>query len=197
MTVQHSHCGIRFTDRSQISSLEREVPMIKSRMAEMRDNCGTGGRTFRFNGPMAYNMVQSLAEFHPDYRCIDETVLDNENLEAACVVSFGEIKKGGTFHTHPGYIDGLTQSGGFIMNANDRCDLRTEVFVNHGWDSFQLFEKVVTDRSYQTHVKMVTAKDNQWKGDIVVLSGDKLVASIRGVTVSTSQWFQGESSNKP
>jgi hypothetical protein len=133
---------------------------------------------------MAYNMVQSLAEFHADYRCIDETVLDNENLEAACIVSFGGIKKGGVFHTHPGYIDGLTQSGGFIMNANDQSNLGLEVFVNHGWDSFQLFEKITNDRPYQTHVKMSAAEDKQWKGDIVVLSEETIVASIRGVTVS-------------
>src|SRR3954470_6118327 len=34
-----------------------------------------------------------------------------ETLEAACTVSFGDVKKCGTFHTHPGFIDGLTLSG--------------------------------------------------------------------------------------
>jgi hypothetical protein len=87
-----------------------------------------------------------LAEFHSDYLCIDETILDNETLEAACTATFGDVKKGGTFHTHPGFIDGLTQSGGFVMKANTKTNLAAEVFVNHGWDSFHLYERATDDR---------------------------------------------------
>jgi hypothetical protein len=149
----------------------------------MRKAC-VDGTTFRFSGPMAYNMVQSLADFHHDYRCIDETIYDNENYEAACTVSFGQMKKGGTFHTHPGAIDGLTQSGGFAMNANAKTELKTEVFVNHGWDSFQIFEPIRDDCQYMTHVRMHPAENKQWKGDVVVFSDDRVVASIKGVCVS-------------
>jgi hypothetical protein len=149
----------------------------------MRQSC-ISGKTFRFSGPMAYNMVQALADFHPEYRCIDETIYDNDAYEAACTVSFGQMKKGGSFHTHPGAIDGLTQSGGFIMNANEKTNLQAEVFVNHGWDSFQIFEPIRDDCQYRTHVRMEPAKDKQWKGDIVVFTGDRVVASIKGVCVS-------------
>ncbi|KAJ9400459.1 hypothetical protein DTO282F9_2646 [Paecilomyces variotii] len=181
-TVQHSHCRIKFSDRSTYQAYQEQISAVKARMFEMKAN-SSSGRTYRFNGPMAYNMVQALAEFHPDYRCIDETILDNETLEAACTVSFGNVKKEGVFHTHPGYIDGLTQSGGFVMNANDKTNLGVEVFVNHGWDSFQLYEPVTDDRSYQTHVRMRPAESNQWKGDVVVLSGENLVACVRGLTI--------------
>jgi hypothetical protein len=137
---------------------------------------------------MAYNMVQALAEFHPDYRCIDETILDNETLEAASMVSFGDVKKGGTFHTHPGFIDGLTQSGGFVMNANTKTNLGVEVFVNHGWDAFQLYESVTDDRQYLTYVQMKPGDSNQWKGDVVILSHDRLIGSVKGLTVSGLSW---------
>ncbi|KAJ6183799.1 type I iterative polyketide synthase [Penicillium mononematosum] len=181
-SIQHAHCRIRFSDKSTFDSLAKEMSTVQAHMKTMRDN-SCKGAIFRFNGPMAYNMVQALAEFHPDYRCIDETILDNETLEAACTVSFGDVKKGGTFHTHPGFIDGLTQSGGFVMNANTKTNLAAEVFVNHGWDSFQLYESVTDDRPYQTYVQMTPGEAKQWKGNVVILSGDRLVGSVGGLTL--------------
>lgn len=101
------------------------------------------------------------------------------------MVSFGGVKKGGTFTAHPGFLDGLTQSGGFVMNANNKSCLGVEVFVNHGWDSFQIYENVTDDRPYQTFVQMKPAESSQWKGDVVILSGDRLVGSVKGLTVSS------------
>ncbi|GIC88991.1 type I polyketide synthase [Aspergillus udagawae] len=181
-TIQHAHCRIRFSDKSTFDSLAKDVSTVRAHIETMREN-SCQGAIFRFNGPMAYNMVQALAEFHPDYRCIDETILDNETLEAASMVSFGDVKKGGTFHTHPGFIDGLTQSGGFVMNANTKTNLGVEVFVNHGWDAFQLYESVTDDRQYQTYVQMKPAESNQWKGDVVILSQDRLIGSVKGLTL--------------
>ncbi|KAF2168849.1 hypothetical protein M409DRAFT_20864 [Zasmidium cellare ATCC 36951] len=177
--VQHATCTISFRDEGRFRELTNNMSSTKGRFEEMRRAC-VEGKTFRFNGAMAYNMVQSLADFHKDYRCIDETIYDNANYEAACTVSFGQMKHGGKFHTHPGAIDGLTQSGGFIMNANENTNLEQEVFVNHGWDSFQMFEPIRHDRQYKTLARMAPADNKQWKGDIVVWCEDRVVASIRG-----------------
>lgn len=105
--------------------------------------------------------VSSLAEFNPDYHCIDEVMFDSDSYEAVCRVSFGQMSNGRgsrgdgtTFHIHPGVVDGLTQSGGFVMNANKRTKLETEVFVNHGWAEMQIFEAIRDDRQYCTHVRM-------------------------------------------
>ena len=78
----HSFCDIRFTDKTLFSAVQKDVPRVKARMDEMREN-SRSGKTYRFNGQMAYSMVQSVAEFHPDYKCIDEAILDNETLEVA------------------------------------------------------------------------------------------------------------------
>jgi iterative type I PKS product template protein len=152
-------------------------------MDKMREGVG-GGKTFRFNRSMAYKIVESLAQFHPDYRGVDEVILDNDTMEALCSINFGTVKKGGIFHTHPGYIDGLTQSGGFVMNANDNTDLGVEVFVNHGWKSFQLFEKISPEKTYHTHVRMFEDVGKMWKGDVIVFEGDRIAASVKGVIVS-------------
>lgn len=151
----------------------------------MRRQCAEGeGKTYRFNGPMAYRSVSELAEFNPDYHCIDEVLYDHDSYEAVCRVSFGQIKKGGTFHINPGAVDGLTQSGGFVMNANEKTKLETDVFVNHGWDDFQLFEIIRDDCQYWTHVRMTPTENQLWTGDISILEGDRIVGLVKGVRVS-------------
>ena len=104
---------------------------------------------------MIYKMVLTLAQFDPNYRALDEIVLDSSAMEASSVADFSAIKKDGKFHTNPAYIDALSQSAGFVMNANDRSNLEVEVFVNHGWKSFQFFEEVSPQKRYQTHVAML------------------------------------------
>lgn len=150
----------------------------------MRAGCAEG-KVSRFGGNMSYRLVSALAEFNPDYHCIDEVLFDSDGYEAACTVSFGQMKQGGNFFINPGMVDGLTQSAGFTMNANDRTQLQTDVFVNHGWKEFQLYEKIQNDRQYRTHVRMTdTGAENLWSGDISVFSGDVPVALVKGVQVS-------------
>ena len=70
------------------------------------------------------------------------------------------------------------------MNANEKVKIDAELFVNHGWDGFQIFEKVTHERRYETLVHMKMVEKGLWKGDVVILSGDNLVAFIKGVTAS-------------
>ncbi|KAM3449461.1 hypothetical protein MY3296_006926 [Beauveria thailandica] len=177
---QHATCRITCVDDSNRARLQSQLPQTRARFEEMRRN-SANGKAFRFNNRMAYNMVSRLAEFDPDYQCVDETVYDNDSYEAACTVSFGRMKKGGVFHTHPAALDVLTQSGGFIMNANEGTDLDKDVFVNHGWDGFELYETIRHDCQYQTHVKMAPADKAQWKGDIVIFTGHRIVGFVQGV----------------
>ena len=152
-------------------------------MGDLRKGLETG-KTYLFNKPMIYKMVGTLAQFDANYRALDEIVLDSSGMEASSVANFGDIKGDGKFHTNPAYIDALSQSAGFVMNANDRSNLDTEVFVNHGWRSFQLFEKLSPQKRYQTHVAMVEKPGKTWHGDMLVIDGDKVVASFKGIEVS-------------
>lgn len=143
-------------------------------------------RTYVFNKPMIYKMVATLADFDPDYRALDEIVLDSSAMEASSIANFKDIKKEGKFFTNPAYVDALSQSAGFVMNANDKSNLELEVFVNHGWDSFQLFEDLSPQKNYETHVAMHESSGKLWQGDVFVLDGDKVVALFEGITVSQS-----------
>ena len=160
-----------------------EARTIRSRMSALRDGIMEETAS-RFNRAMVYKMIRHLAQFHGDYKAINEVVLNSDTLEASSKVSFDDVKKGGTFHTHPAFIDGLTQSGGFAMNCNDKADLDVEVFINHGWKSFQIFEEIAADKEYTTYTRMVEGKDKVWEGDIAVFEGENIVASFRGVQVS-------------
>jgi hypothetical protein len=61
------------------------------------------------------------------------------------------------------------------MNCNDNTDLDVEVFMNHGWSSFQLFEPVDFEKKYTTYTRMVEGADRLWHGDVVIFNGDRLV----------------------
>ena len=139
--------------------------------------------TARFNRPMAYRAIRPLARFHDDYRAIDEMVLNSKTLEASSSLSFDTVKRAGDFHTHPALIDSLTQSCGFTMNCNDSTDLDVEVFMNHGWGSFQLFEPIDFDKTYTTYTRMVEGQDKLWHGDVVIFNGDQVVAFFGQIAV--------------
>lgn len=143
-------------------------------------------KTYVFNKPIVYKMVATLADFDPNYRAIDEIMLDSSGMEASSIANFSAIKKEGKYHTNPAYIDALSQSAGFVMNANDKSNLDLEVFVNHGWGSFQLFEELSPDKHYETHVVMLETSGRLWKGDVLVLDGEKVVAMFGGIAVSLS-----------
>jgi len=116
---------------------------------------------------------------------VTEIILDNTPIEASSVVSFWKVKlqAGQTFHTHPAYIDALTQSARFVTNENDKSNLDIEVFVNHGWKSFQLFEKLENSGTYETLVKMKEGPGKLWEGDLVLPRDERIVASFKGIIV--------------
>ncbi|KAJ5996959.1 hypothetical protein N7522_008619 [Penicillium canescens] len=179
-TIEHSHCTILLSSPSRRAALEAKRTDIQKRMREMRDGLEPG-ITQRFNRAMVYKMIRPLAEFHRDYRTIEEVVIDSQSLEASGKVCFSEVQAPGKFHTHPSYLDGLAQSSGFVMNCNDDADLDTEVFVNHGWKGLQLYEPLRPDAHYTTYVQMVEGESRMFEGDMIVLDGDTVVASFRGL----------------
>ena len=185
-TAQHANCHIRFKD----ISTERENALKKAddkkrRIVQLYEGLSSG-KTHRFSKSMAYRMVSALAEFDPDYQAVSEVVLDSKHMESSSLVDFKNVKKGGNFHTHPAYIDNLSQSGGFVMNCNDNANLHNEIFVNHGWKSFQMYESFEPDEVYRTHVQMSVMQDRLWQGDVLVFRAEKLVACFGGVLVSDS-----------
>ncbi|OBT51641.1 Type I Iterative Polyketide synthase (PKS) [Pseudogymnoascus sp. 24MN13] len=182
---EHARCILRFKDRSLQQVLQEDSANVKRKMQALRDGIAAE-TTARFNRPMVYRAIRPLARFHDDYRAIDEVVLNSTTLEASSRLSYGSVKRGGTYHTHPAIIDSLTQSCGFTMNCNDRTDLDVEVYMNHGWGTLQIFEAIDFEKEYTTYTRMEEGADKLWHGDVVIFDGEKVVAffgqiSIQGV----------------
>lgn len=173
---------MRFKDKSLLQKLQNDAAKVKQKMQALRDGIATGN-TARFNRAMVYRAIRPLARFHDDYRAIDEIVLNSNTLEAMSNLSFGSVKRGGTYHTHPAIIDSLTQSCAFAMNCNDGTDLDVEVFMNHGWASFQIFEPIDFEEKYTTYTRMAEGADKLWYGDVVIFDGEKIVAYFKQIAV--------------
>ena len=180
--VVHAQSIVRFCDDSLRKRLEATSTDIQRRIEALQAGLTTGAAE-RFNRTMVYKMIRPLAQFHQDYKTLSEVILDSKTLEATSKVNLKDVRAEGNYHTHPGYIDGLTQSGGFIMNCNDTNDLDLEVFVNHGWESFQMFETIDPNKTYTTYVQMFETKDRMFRGNLVVYSENGITASYEGICV--------------
>lgn len=135
---------------------------------------------------MIYRMIDSLAEFHPNFRALKEVVLDSRAMAAASKIDLTRVKHSQTqnFYTHPAYIDAFCQAAGFIMNAHEKSDLETEVFVNHGWDALRLYEDIEPDRCYDSWIQMTPKAGRIWHGSLTILRDDRVVGEIANITVS-------------
>lgn len=172
---QHAQCTIMFSNTEVMEHIEQlDMASSYSKLVRALRQGIAAHRTVRFTRNMMYRMISSLAEFHPDHKLVEDIVLDSQTHEATARVSFGQLladdgKHAGTFHTHPGVVDALTQPAGFALNGAETTDLDKEVYINHGWGSFYLFESLELSKAYTVYVHMTEGEDHIWYGDIVVL----------------------------
>ncbi|THC89100.1 hypothetical protein EYZ11_011447 [Aspergillus tanneri] len=177
-TVEHANCEIYFTDRSRLEQLEQTAYEKKARMASMRKDLE--------NGPTQRTIHIKPGEYRKARRTEFEVVMDSNTFECASRVSFKGVETQGTFHTHPAYLDGLTQAGGFVMNCNHNNDLDVEVFVDHGWESLQVYETLSKEQTYSTFCQMSERDQRKYQGDVTVFDESwRVLASYKGIV------FQG------
>ncbi|KAL9609770.1 MAG: hypothetical protein Q9167_005482 [Letrouitia subvulpina] len=183
ITTKHAWCTIRFEDDAQLKSLQKKTKEYREKIKRLRDGTKKG-EFVKYNKIQGYKITRAVAYFHPDYKLLDDLVMDESTLEACSTLSFEQVKSGGIFSAHPAYVDSITQVGGFVMNAKDSTDLDTEIFVNHGWDSLQIYQEMRTDKKYQCYVQMKPDPARGLvHGDTVMLDGDTVVAFFKGVSL--------------
>ena len=186
LDTEHAACTVRFTTDAQLKSLQKKVGDYRARIARLRDGMARG-EFVRYTRKSGYKLMSSMASFHPDYKLLDNLILDESQNEAVSKMDFSDAKAAGTFAAHPAYVDAITQVAGFAMNAKDDTDITKEVYVNHGWGSLQIYEPLVKGKTYEVYTKMARDKGSDMAhGDVVVLDGDKVVAFFDGLSVSFS-----------
>lgn len=183
MTTKHGWCKVRFLNRpNMLKDLEPAVPSYQDRIQRLRQGIKTGDFV-RYNHNSGYKLMSNVARFHPDYKLLDNLIMDEETLEACSTLNTAKISSKGDFAAHPAYVDAITQVGGFAMNAKDSTDLDEVVYVNHGWESFQVYEEARTDKTYDVYVQMKPHGEDLYHGDTIVLDGSTVVAFFKGVSV--------------
>ncbi|PSR83014.1 hypothetical protein BD289DRAFT_293041 [Coniella lustricola] len=191
LSVQHAWCLVTYTASIQAEMtspiwLKEKTLEAKTNMHTMRERLATGA-AYRFNSNMVYRMVAVLADFDRAYRGLKEVILDSNSLEASSTVDCSGLprRNGEKYAVHPAYLDSLTQTAGFVMNANEGSDIEVECFVNHGWKSLGLFEPLRADKQYHCYVRMIRDDhgDGVWQGDLYVLCEDRMAAIIEGITL--------------
>ena len=139
MTRKHAKCTICYEDPTAGKLIQSEMAALEPRIKGLY-----GGRqdrtTYRFSKSMAYKMVQSLAQFDPSCQAVTEIILDSNRMECTSQVNFANCTIAGDFQKKSVYINSLSESGAFVMNCKDDANLEKEIFINHGWNSFHIFE---------------------------------------------------------
>jgi noranthrone synthase len=184
LDTEHATCTVRFTTDAQLKSLQKKVPEYKAHIQRLREGI-MKGQFVKYNRKSGYKLMSNMAHFHPDYKLLDNLVLNQDENEATSIMDFSVANADGAFAAHPAYVDAITQVGGFAMNANDNTDIDKEVFVNHGWESFQVYQPLLKNKAYEVYTKMQKDKTGDLvHGDTIVLDGDHVVAFFKGLSVS-------------
>ncbi|KAL4789091.1 beta-ketoacyl synthase [Aspergillus venezuelensis] len=183
LDTEHASCTVRFTSDAQLKSLQKKVTEYKASIERLRRG-HRQGEFVRYTRKSGYKLMSSMANFHPDYKLLDLLILNEADNEAVSTMDFSVAKIEGTFAAHPAYVDAITQVGGFAMNANDNTDIQQEVYVNHGWDSFQVYQPLVKGKAYDVYACMTRDKTGDLvHGDTIVLDGDVVVAFFKGLSL--------------
>ena len=185
LDTEHATCIVRFTTDAQLKSIQNKLPEYKASIRQLRDRINKG-ELVRYNTKSGYKLMSSMANFHPDYKLLNTLILNEADNEAISTMDFSKCQNAGTYAAHPAYIDAITQVGGFAMNAKDDTDIDQQVFVNHGWDSLQVYEPLMKSKPYEVYTKMHKDKTGDMvHGDTLVLDGDNVVAFFKGLSVRT------------
>ncbi|KAL2132795.1 hypothetical protein VTI74DRAFT_3364 [Chaetomium olivicolor] len=183
LDTEHAACTVRFTTNAQQKSVQKKVPEYQARIKRLYDGMARG-EFVRYTRRSGYKLMSSMASFHPDYKLLDNLIMDEAENEATCKMNFDDAKAAGTFAAHPAYVDAITQVAGFAMNAKDDTDITKEVYVNHGWGSFQVYEELAKGKTYEVYTKMVREKGSDMAhGDVVVLDGERVVAFFKDLSL--------------
>lgn len=190
LDTQHATCTVRFTSDAQLKSLKKKAGEYRARINRLREGVKHGDFV-RYTRKSGYKLMSNMAHFHPDYKLLDDLILNEDEDEAVSMMDFSAAQTGGTFAAHPAYVDAITQVAGFALNANDNTDLEKEVFVNHGWESFQIYQPLTKDKVYEVYTKMERPKTGDLvHGDIIVMHEDNVVAFFKGISVRLFFQFQ-------
>ena len=189
--ASHAKCTVKFGDsEAWLQDWKRNAYLIQGRLKALR-NSVEEGQTHKMKRGMIYKLFSSFVEYGPIYQGMREVIFDSSELEATARVQFQTTEKDEDFCKNPYWIDNLGHISGFVMNANDGMDLKSQVFINHGWESMRAAATFTRDKIYQTYVKMQNIGGTLFSGDVYIFDGDEVVGVNEGVKVCMPETPRG------
>ena len=180
---EHTKCTVEFGSKSVwLSEWKRNAYLIQSRIKSLESSVNDGD-AHKIKSGMAYKLFGALVDYSKVYQGMQEVILDSAQLEGTARVKFQSTPADGNFYSSPYCNDNLGHLSGFIMNANDGVDSKSDIFINHGWDSMRLAEKISLDKEYRTYVRMQNISGTVFGGDVWMFDGDTIVGVYYGVKV--------------
>lgn len=181
-TQQHATCTIRFGNPDAwMAEWKRSAYLVKSRMQNLRDAAEEGTCHLLKRG-MVYKLFENCVEYGDKFQGIEGVYLDSKGHEATASVVLKD--KSTCFEANPYYIDSLGHLSGFIMNATESFDYKSQVFLNHGWESMRCATKLSPKETYHTYVKMQSSDGTKYVGDVYIFHGESIIGVNQGVAVS-------------
>lgn len=187
-TTSHAKLDIRVTPQQNwLNEWKRNTYLITARIEALNQSIRgheRGNNSHMIKRGMAYKLFGALVQYNKEYQGMAEVVLDSKRLEAVATVELQVGQQG--FHLNPKWIDSLGHIAGFIMNANDGVDSRTQVFINHGWERMRIAERIEEGKTYHAYNCMQLVENTTYAGDTYILEGGRIVAIFEGVTVCST-----------
>ncbi|MCJ1476563.1 hypothetical protein MMC13_005229 [Lambiella insularis] len=180
-STEHAKCVVEFEEMSKWrSKWDRQEYLINSRINMLKRQKGVS----LVQRGMAYKLFSALVQYDKKYQGMEEVLLESSELEGTSRVCFQATSKDGDFFMNPYFIDSVAHLAGFIMNANDTVDSTSHVYINHGWETMRFAEKLLTEETYRSYVKMQPVAEGKklMAGDVYVFKDEKVIGVIEGLT---------------
>ena len=189
--TDHAKCIIKFVENNTWQKKwKRNEYLIQARIDRL--NSGVeGGQSHKIKRGMAYKLFSALVEYDQKYRGMEEVTLDSAAYEATARVKFQASEQDGNYYFSPYWIDSLGHLAGFTMNANDAVDSKTQVFVNHGWESMRCATRFSASKTYKTYVRMQNVGGTMFSGDVYIIEEGTIVAVFSGIKVRHKSYLAG------
>ena len=182
-TIEHATCMVKYSNTEDwTKEWNRSAYLVRSRIDQLRKEVDNG-QSHKIKRGMAYKLFGATVEYDQKFRGMEEVILNSPELEATAKVVFQATEKDGNFYRSPYWLDSMGHISGFMMNANDEVDSKTQVFINHGWDSMRCSIKLSSKDTYQTYVKMQSLGGTLYSGDVYMFKGDQIIGCNQGVKV--------------
>lgn len=179
--ISHATCVVSFEDSEKwLRRWRHDLHLIQDRITSLQSMVNSG-RINKLTTGLAYRLFSSLIEYAPEYQRMDQVLFDGPHLEACANVKLDDRGVDSTFLYSPYWLDSLMHITGFVMNSNDTLNHRETVYIAHGWEALRIVGPLLSDRNYQSYVKMFPESNNTAAGNVWILCDGKIVGLVENV----------------